>query len=197
MIPEAVAEAKITSYFARKRLHPRKGVDVDVEVRRGKKLKELIEVKGDQKNDGALRLAFFTGLGQLFVARAHNPRTPVALALTSQYDDLVAKYSDVLSARRVKVYFVRKSGVKPKRLSNKRSDFPETGQGHPDGAFVCGQASYVVKNGSVVRLRLDKQKISEGLSFERICKELGIPTREDSAARKLYRRTTPSGRHRI
>jgi hypothetical protein len=60
----------------------------------------MVEVKGDQQNDQALRLSFLTGLGQLSIARARHPRVRLAYGLTGMYKPLTQKYADVIRRHR-------------------------------------------------------------------------------------------------
>ncbi len=73
-----------------------------------------IECKGDQKNDRALRLSFFTGLGQL-VSRFDAPgaaEVGFAFAVSGQYARLVREHRETLSER-ISVWIVTRSQETP------------------------------------------------------------------------------------
>ena len=188
MPKEHEAEAKLRAWLKRRRLAARKGVDVDCEAWRGPKVTHLFEVKGDQKNYGARRHAFFIGLGQILVARSHSPKVPVSLALAKDYFEIVAKYADVLLRERISVFWIGDRVVKA-NLSVLRPSFRVVGHGDPNGRFSCGRASYRVVNGKLVSVTLDHQRV-EGYGFKDLCRALGIRVGTDSAARVLSRRGT-------
>lgn len=190
---ESLAEARLHAWLSRKGMTPRKGVDVDCEAWRGPRVCHLYEVKGDQRNYGARRQSFLVGLGQILVARSHSPGVRATLALTSEYMNFVDKYADVLLRENIGVLKVGGRIVEVP-LSRRRPSFRALRQGHPDGQYFCGTASYRVTHGKIAWAKVDG-KVLPDLTFVALCRVLGIRSRFDSAARVLSRRSTKRGKH--
>jgi hypothetical protein len=96
----------LQGYYPQVKKGGREGADIEA-----KKRDQLwvVEAKGEQRNVGAYRNTWFTGLGQLAVARSRYPEaTWLSLALSSdkRYVEYVEMYKDVFAYLRVSVIWV-------------------------------------------------------------------------------------------
>ena len=194
MTREPVAEGRVKEWLAAKGFEARKGVTVDVEARKDDRLVWVIEVKGDQENDRAVRNAFLTGLGQLAIARTRHPKVRVSYALTDMYAKYVNKYSDVMADQGFSLLWVGGAKIRHEELSSKGSTLARakvTGdgvvRGHPDGAFICGAARFDVRDGRLTNVILNRKASDDIRSFAVLCDYLGLAVGGDSAARVLNR----------
>jgi len=189
-LKESYVEKRIRQWLARNRFaaHGR-GTCVDIEARQGRRKLWAIEVKGDPRNPrnvGALRNSFFTALGQLSTAsqRFRQCKLALGLGVTRTYEDLVRKYADVLRGMRVSVIFV--SATQTKKVSPHRLR-PPAGLRHRDGEFGCGSARYSVGKGRLVWVKIGRKRQPDIRKFTVLCRELGIDSKTNSAARELYK----------
>jgi hypothetical protein len=93
-------------YYLKVKEDGRKGVDIQAE-KEGQLW--VVETKGYQVQKNAWRPTFFTGLGQLAIARSRFPEsTWISLALSSdeQYVSYVQQYKDVFPFLRASVIWV-------------------------------------------------------------------------------------------
>jgi len=196
MLKEKRVEVRIRDWLAGRGFSVRsKGISVDIEARDGKRRLWAIEVKGDQKNYGALRLTFFTALGQVLTARTRHSEAKVSLALTSMFREFVEKFADVLVSNRVSVIWVSTRRIKHDNLRGLRPDFRKSRQGHPNGLFASGCARYCVTKGSLAWVKVDGKRKGEITTFAQLCRLLGIDVKTDAASRVLYRYSFRTGRN--
>ena len=167
----------------------------------------VIEVKGEQANDRALRSQFYTAVGQVVLARQHvNGRpTRYALALTASYEELARQFVRALAAQGVSVLILRGPG----RVQALTGDGPENcthasaatqtrgvgefagGSGHPDGHFRARAWVYTVRDGRMAEAVNESsgQQLYRP-SFAELCRKLRLHVGADSAARVLWRYQT-------
>lgn len=193
MPKEPAAEAQIRTWLNDTGYDARKGVHVDVEAWRGAALKWVIEVKGDQMNDRAVRNSFLTGLGQLAVARARHPGVRVSYGITEMYREMASKYADVLDHHGFSVVWVGDAGIQFVGASAKSAlvaagrSSSTRGQGHADGRFRCGTAEFLVSEGRLTSVRIAGKRRHDVGTFAKLCRLLGLEVGGDSAPRILAR----------
>ena len=201
MMKEKRAEELVRDYLKEPGHSVVKGIDADIEVRRGARVTRVAEVKGDQVNlsgrnpggvnDPALSNSFLKGLGQIVVAMTRNRGARASLAVTRMYEGIVEKYADVLIRQKISVLWVSPRGkIDEDDLRHFRPPFYETGHGHPDGLYACGQARFRVSDGRLEWVAIDGVRKAQAMSFAELCNLLKVRHRGDSAPRALSRRST-------
>lgn len=188
----------------------KKGDNVDIEAYGSGRLERVVEAKGDQfhksgvqkgrVNDGALRNAFFMGLGQILMAHTRHSESKISLAVTGMYSALIRKYADVLRRVNASVIWVSRDRIYEDDLSSiKRRDNSHSpkqdsrvgwrGQGHPDGEFRCGVAQFKVRDGKLVDVEIAGKQRRHIKKYSELCECLKIHVGGDSAARALRRKS--------
>jgi hypothetical protein len=195
-VKEQIIEPYVQQFYESQGYKVSDDADVDFRISRWNKVHAIVEIKGDQinqsgsrkgaPNDAALRQSFFTGLGQLIVARGRFPSAKANLVLTPMYEEIVAKYADALKREKITIIFIHEWGLKHVKLGKYRHSFRITGRGHPDGSYRYGPAVYSVMGGKLARVKWEG-KLLEGVTFASLCRRLELQVRRDSAARVLYR----------